>query len=186
MQTYYGTFVLISRLFVESAGLCTEEISCTSKNRQWGIPSETQTIKDPIIKSPIRRDKDKKGVSSAFYDPRRCETNIHKISDFQTKRIEKDESIGFAHAIYLNLVTKSKTQYGDFIIGSTSSHQLLPLESNITVIMNIEYVQNNNNQHDYMQLPLLFLSDEIAHTDWGFITCREIMLLDSIKVEEND
>ena len=62
-----------------------EEISCTSKNRQWGIPSEAQTFRDPIIKSRI-----KKGVSSTLYDPRRCETDIKKISDFQTKIIQKN------------------------------------------------------------------------------------------------
>ena len=58
-----------------------EEILCTSKNRQWGIPSEAQTFKDPIIKSPIISDSDKKGVSSTLYNPRLCETNIQKISD---------------------------------------------------------------------------------------------------------
>ena len=85
-----------------------EEISCKSKKRQWGIPTESQTFKDPIMKSPIRSDSDKKGVSSTLYDPRQCETKIHKISDFQTKNIEKDERIGFAHAIDLNLVAKIK------------------------------------------------------------------------------
>ena len=84
-------------------------------------------------------------------------------------------------------MAKSKTQYGDFVIGSTLSHQLLPLESHITVITNIEHDQQNSySQHDYIQLPLSFLSDEIAPTDSGFITYCEIMLLDSIKAEEND
>ena len=58
-----------------------EEISCTSKNRQWGIPSKAQTFKDPIIKSPIISDSVKKGVSSTLYDPRLCEANTQKISD---------------------------------------------------------------------------------------------------------
>ena len=88
------------------------------QNRQWRIPSEAQTFKDPIIKSPIGSDSDKKGVNSILYDPRRCETNIQKISDFKTELIRKGKRIGFAHAIDLNLVAKSKTQYGDFIIGS--------------------------------------------------------------------
>ena len=68
---------------------------------------------------------------------------------------------------YLNLVAKSKTRYGYFVIGSTLSHQqLLPLESHITVITNIEHVQQNSySQHDYIQLPLSFLSDEIPPTN---------------------
>ena len=38
-----------------------------------------------------------------------------------------------------------------------------------------------------IQLPLSFLSDEITPaTDWGFITYREIMFLDSIKVDKSD
>ena len=42
-----------------------------------------------------------------------------------------------------------------------------------------------NSQHDHIQLPLPFLSDEIDPTNWGFITYFEIIFLDSIKVEEN-
>ena len=155
-----------------------EKISCTSKNRQWGSPSEAQTFKDPIIKSPIRNDSDKKGVSPTLYNLRRCEINIQKISDFQTKLIQKAKRIGFSHAIDLNLVAKNKTQYGDFVTGSTLSHQLLPLESHIIVITNIEHVQQSSySPHDYIQLSLSFLSDEIAPTDGGFIAYREIMFL---------
>ena len=64
------------------------------------------------------------------------------------------------------------------IIGFILSHQLLPLESHL----DIEHAQQNSySQHDYIQLRLSFLSDEITPTDWGFITYREIMFLDSIK-----
>ena len=85
-----------------------EKISCTSKNRQWQIPKEAQMFKDPIIKSPIRSDSDRKGVSSILYNPKRCETNIQKISDFQTKLVQKDKRTDFAYAMDLNLVVKSK------------------------------------------------------------------------------
>ena len=58
------------------------------------------------------------------------------------------------------------------------SHQLPPLKSHL----DIEHAQQNSySQYDYIQLPLSFLSDEIAPTDWGFITYCEIMFLDSIK-----
>ena len=107
-----------------------EQIASTSKNRQWGIPSEAKIFRDPIIKSPIRSDSEKKvQLGSTLYERRQCETNIQKFSDFQTKLIKKDERIGFAlaifcymllyvificnifaHVIDLNLVTKSKTQ----------------------------------------------------------------------------
>ena len=85
-----------------------EKISCTSKNRQWRIPSEAQMFKDPIIKSPIRSDSDRKGVSSILFNSKRCETSIQKLSDFQTKLVQKDKRIDFAHAIDLNLAVKSK------------------------------------------------------------------------------
>ena len=35
--------------------------------------------------------------------------------------MQKDKRIGFAHAIDLNLMAKSKTQYGDFVIGFITS-----------------------------------------------------------------
>ena len=128
----------------------------------------------------------KKGVSSSLYDPRRCETDIKKISDFQTNIIQKYKRIGFVHAIDLNLLAKSKTQYLHFFIVSALAHQLLPLESHITVIRNTEHAeQNSYSQHDSIQLSLSFLSDEIASTDWGFITYREVIFFNSIKVEEN-
>ena len=85
-----------------------EKISCASKNRQWRIPSEAQMFKDPIIKSPIRSDSDRKGVSSISFNPKRCETSIQKIFDFQTKLMQKDKGTDFAHAIDLNLAVKSK------------------------------------------------------------------------------
>ena len=51
----------------------------------------------------------------------------------------------------------------------------------------MEHVQQNSySQHDYIQLALSFLLDELAPTDWGFIIYREIMLFDSIKIEENE
>ena len=76
-----------------------EQISSTSKNSQWGIPSEAQTFKDPIMKSPIRSDSDKKVFSSTLYDRRQCETNIQKFSDFQTKLMKKDDVIIFTHDV---------------------------------------------------------------------------------------
>ena len=47
-----------------------EEISCTSKNRKWGIPCKAQTFTDPNMKSRIRSEKDRKGISSTLHDPR--------------------------------------------------------------------------------------------------------------------
>ena len=38
--------------------------------------------------------------------------------------MQKDKRIGFAHAIDLNLVAKSKTQYGDLVTGFTLSMNL--------------------------------------------------------------
>ena len=64
--------------------------------------------------------------------------------------MQKDKRIRFAHAIDLNLVAKSKTQYGGFVTGSTLSHQLLTLESHITVITNIEHDLQNANMIIYI------------------------------------
>ena len=49
-----------------------EEISCTSRLREWGIVShKTKTTKNPIIFTNIHKFEFKRGIKSTLYDPRR-------------------------------------------------------------------------------------------------------------------
>ena len=111
-----------------------QEVSCTSKSRQWEIPSANQKQQDPIMTSSIRSACDKKGISSTLYDPRinfsKC--NVEEIiCKLQEQLKERDSRIGFVHSIKsIDMIINkfSSTNYGEFRIGSTLSHQLLPFD----------------------------------------------------------
>ena len=48
-----------------------EEVSCTSKGREWGVPGENgkYNYKAPVMKSVIQKN-EIKGIQSTLYDPR--------------------------------------------------------------------------------------------------------------------
>ena len=60
------------------------------------------------MESRTRSDSDEKGIGSTLYNTRRCEIDIQKFSSFKNKLFEKNERIGFAHDINLNLQGKKK------------------------------------------------------------------------------
>ena len=67
---------------------------------------------------------------------------------------KRDKRIGFAHCIDTSVRKYNSTKYGDYIVGSTLSHQLLPLEHNIKVVTNIKPASVlNKSQYDFIQLP---------------------------------
>ena len=165
-----------------------EEISCTSQSRQWGIPSENQNFKEPVMTSPvICNNSNKRGIGCTIYDPRRKISTPESITKFQTQLQQNDIRIGFAHCIDPSLNKSCTTKYGEFIIGSTLSHQLLPLESHLQIITNM--LQHNSciyTEHGYYSLPLSFLSDNDIPSDLGYLTYREMMFLDTVKISEED
>ena len=64
------------------------EISCTSKQRQWGIPGEKNISKAPIMSSTIKRENNKRGIYSTLYDPRLFFNEHHmnlKVLELQKK-----------------------------------------------------------------------------------------------------
>ena len=60
------------------------------------------------MESRTRSDSDEKGIGCTLYNTRRCEIDIQKFSSFKNKLLEKNERIGFAHDINLNLQGKKK------------------------------------------------------------------------------
>ena len=48
-----------------------EEIACTSKLRQWGVPGET-TQKAPVMETNVQKQPSSKGITT-FYDPRKVD-----------------------------------------------------------------------------------------------------------------
>ena len=48
-----------------------EEIACTSRLRQWGVPGET-TQKAPVMETNVQKQPSSKGITT-FYDPRKVD-----------------------------------------------------------------------------------------------------------------
>ena len=167
-----------------------EEIACTSKLRQWGIPGKSSNAKEPVMNLTIHKQYDKKGISCTLYDPRINDSRQNaawRFQDLALKLKEKDLRIGFAHSDPTQTAMKN-TKYGEFVIGSPLSFQLAPTESNIKFITNIP--SNDNVSYSnllYMNLPLIFHSEEheAYPRDWLFNE-QEIMFLKTLSVSPDD
>ena len=49
-----------------------EEIACTSRLRQWGVPGETMQ-KAPVMETSAQKQPISKGITSTLYDPRKVD-----------------------------------------------------------------------------------------------------------------
>ena len=49
-----------------------EEIACTSRLRQWGVPGETMQ-KAPVMETTVQKQPSSKGITSTLYDPRKVD-----------------------------------------------------------------------------------------------------------------
>ena len=88
-----------------------EEISCTSRLRQWGISGEV-SIKAPVMSTTIQKNSNKKGISNTLFSPRKIEEDSLqkiRITTLQEKLRRIDPCIGFASS-GLPLFLKSKFQ----------------------------------------------------------------------------
>ena len=105
-----------------------DEVSCTSKKRQWGVPADKQKYPLPVMSTKVIGEK-KKGVSSTLYDPRINQNKNETVQDLKIKSLKatlckQDNRIGFAHVINTENPTKEVTKYGEFYVGSPLSYQL--------------------------------------------------------------
>nr|XP_047142939.1 uncharacterized protein LOC124817168 [Hydra vulgaris] len=53
------------------------EISCTSKQRQWGVPGGKKRYKAPIMSSIVKKENNKRGIKSTFWICPCCTTHSH-------------------------------------------------------------------------------------------------------------
>ena len=124
-----------------------EEISCTSKNRSWGIPSENIHNKDPVMNLPVKHKGD-----YTLYDPRLKKSRV-EIRE-RTQQLQQ----GPARASKGLCKKKTSTKYGNFIVGSTLSHQLLPLELHFSVVSNLEEEDTGRSTvHSQVNLLMTFI-----------------------------
>lgn len=169
-----------------------EEVACTSKSRQWGIPGQSGLSKKPAMARTVKKLGDKRGISCTLYDARMNESRSDikiRTLELQAKLQEDDERIGFAHCIDMSLTETTSTKFGEFPVGSTLSHQLSPLgSSNINVLTNISAIDNcNYTTHQFTSLPLSFIpQDHVAvPTEWGLLE-KEVEYFETIRVSEAD
>ena len=117
-----------------------EEKACTSVARQWGIPGNKDLPKAPVMSTTIKKQADKQGISSTFYDPRIYVDNerfMQKVKKFKLQIMNIDKRIGFGHCIPHETVEYVNTKYRDFPIGSLTSFHLQPIEDNFHILSNI-------------------------------------------------
>lgn len=163
-----------------------EEISCTSRLRQWGVPGEVSN-KAPVMDTVIQSQTTSRGISSTLYDPRRDkDTPQDSLNLMQAKLQERDKKIGFACCVPPVGLNQEEinTKFGQFVVGSPLSFHLNPVGFTTKVETNINKIKNPlYSEHDYTELPLLFIKDEneLVPKDW-VNTPTEQNYLNSIKI----
>ena len=77
-----------------------EEIACTSRLRQWGVPGEKSTPKSPIMETVVKKLPTKKGISTTLYDPRKKQTiSFDKVNKMQQNLRTINTHIGFENCM---------------------------------------------------------------------------------------
>ena len=77
-----------------------EELACTSKLRQWGVPGQSSNTKDPTMSCIIQKKYDKKEISCTLYNPRindSRENVFARFTELENKLRDEDLRIGYAH-----------------------------------------------------------------------------------------
>ena len=144
-----------------------EEIACTSRLCQWGIPGVASIPKAPVMKTTIQKNVSNRGISSTLYDPRNAEESdlivLERLNQMQKELQEENKNIGFACCIppiNIHNVKLTNTRYGTFMSNSPLSYQLNPLGYDFEIKTNIP--KNNEfpspTQHCPVQLPFRFFS----------------------------
>ena len=154
-----------------------EEIACTSRLRQWGIPGVASIPKAPVMETTIQKSVSSKGISSTLYDPRNIDESdenvLERLKEMQEELRNQNKNIGLACCIPpINIceVKLTNTRYGRFMSNSPLSYQLNPLGYDFEITTNI--LKNSQfptpSQHHSVQLPFRFFSSNCEIIpDWN-------------------
>ncbi|XP_066911079.1 uncharacterized protein [Clytia hemisphaerica] len=168
-----------------------EEVSCTSKKRQWGVPTDELKYPLPVMFTKILGDK-RRGISSTLYDPRLNQNKLpmlqeNKMKTLQKNLSKKDNRIGFAHVIDMMSalsMQKKETKYGEFFVGSTLSHQLAIFDTDFQILSSYpsetSSIQQNPDVNVDLPLSVIPETSECFPKDWGKLSYSEMMTLESI------
>ena len=78
-----------------------EEIACTSRLRQWGVPGETMQ-KAPVMETTVQKQPSSKGITSTLYDPRKVDDraiNWEKINLLKERLAERNSKTSFVTCV---------------------------------------------------------------------------------------
>ena len=95
-----------------------EEVACTSRIRQWGVPGDKDVYKAPVMNTSIKKKPDSKGIQCTLYDPRLHTDNtlfLEKIKTFKLLLANEDKRIGFAHIPPTPISTYTETNLVIFL-----------------------------------------------------------------------
>ena len=142
-----------------------EEISCTSRLRQWGVPGEKYIPKSPIMQTVVKKLPTKRGISNTLYDAQKTQAlPVERLSKMQSEIRNISTSIGYSNCIppVTNTPKMRNTMHGQFIVGSALSFHLNPIElitkikSNTVSFENPLYIE-----HKYQALPGFFIDEKL-------------------------
>lgn len=135
-----------------------EEIACTSRLRQWGVPGESGAPKSPVMWTTVQKNVNKRGISTTLYSPRKIEPEEvfeQRTIKFQTSLEKINKNIGFASCIPDSTAVKSNTPYGLFDCRSPLSYHLNPVGFDFDIVTDIEKIELPlYSEEDYISLPL--------------------------------
>ena len=93
-----------------------EEIACTSRICQWGVPGEASN-KAPVMDTVVHSQTNTRAISSTLFDPgRNKEMYVDMLVSMQANLFQRDEKIGFACCVPPREYNQHKvnTKYGFF------------------------------------------------------------------------
>ena len=183
-----------------------EEIACTSRLRQWGIPGVISIPKAPVMETTVQKSISNKGISSTLYDPRNAIESdlvvLERLVEMQEELKKENKNIGFACCIPpidADNVKLINTIHGEFLAESPLSYHLNPIGYDFEIKTNIPKLNQAppHTQHLPVQLPFSFfqvdceviphweLSDESKnYIESISVTNEESILLESETVEQ--
>ena len=165
-----------------------EEISVTSRLRQWGVPGEVH-LKSPVMATTVYKNVGKRGISSTLYDPRRIEDEDQREQRVikLTKDLQKiDKNIGLAACVPESKCEKLNTPYDIFDCRSPLAYHLNPVGFNHEIVTDLlKFDSCNYTIENFVELPLRFIAkDSLIIPDWQ-LSDEEQIYLSSISVTKD-
>ena len=167
-----------------------EEVACTSRSRQWGIPTES-SMKAPVMSTVVQKKPTKKGIQCTIYDPKRIEkpenVRLHVKELQQSLQKLDSKKTSFPSAIYNNKNSKVVTNsYGEFDCLSPLAYQLNPVGFTHEIVSDLTKLASYNQsfEQDFISLPLQIINKESNVVPVWNLNANQKSYIKSITVTE--